>query len=242
MELNALLGQNVHVVIDRPVGYRHKGLVYPVNYGYIPGTTAGDGEEQDAYVLGVDKPIAHFDGTVIGIIRRHNDVEDKLVVAPEGLILHQGQIMEAVHFQEQYFDCSIDCLLRKSCGVIPYRISGETPQFLLLHQTFSKTWSFPKGHMEPGETEEQTASREFFEETGMKTELIQGKRAVLEYPVSPVSQKQVVMFIGQVTGEPVIDGREIDSYRWVTAQELQNYLLPETCEACMPLIAYIEQR
>lgn len=236
MDLNTLLGTSVHVVVDRPIGYCHKGMIYPVNYGYIPGTTAGDGEEQDVYILGVDQPVTEFDGTLIGIIRRHNDNEDKLVAAPQGMRFHQAQIAQAVHFQEQYFDYTIESAFRKSCGVIPYRkVDGQT-QFLLLHQSFSGTWSFPKGHIEVGETEEQTALREFQEETGLNTKLIPGKKTTLEYDVRPGVRKQVVVFLGQVAGEPVIDDKEIDSYRWVTAPELPHYLLPETITACKDLI------
>ena len=106
-----MLGQTVTVTVDRPIGYRHGDIVYPINYGYLPGVMAGDGEEQDAYILGVDAPVECFTGTVIGVIRRHDDCEDKLVVAPEGQRYHQGEIAQAVHFVEQYFRSSIDCLL-----------------------------------------------------------------------------------------------------------------------------------
>ena len=105
--IRQLLGKTVHVEVDRPIGYVHGDIVYPVNYGFIPGTIAGDGEEQDAYILGVDKPLSAFDGTVIGAIRRKNDCEDKLVVAPEGMLFHQGEIAGAVAFQEQYFQSEV---------------------------------------------------------------------------------------------------------------------------------------
>ena len=74
--LDQYLGQMVHVIVDRPMGYIHGDIVYPVNYGYIPGVIAGDGEEQDAYILGVDTALETFDGVVIGIVCRMNDVED----------------------------------------------------------------------------------------------------------------------------------------------------------------------
>lgn len=96
------MGRLVHVVVDRPMGHRHGDMVYPINYGYIPGLIAGDGEEQDAYILGVDEQLTEFDGQVIGAVRRKNDCEDKLVVAPVGMEFHQGQIAEAVRFQEQF--------------------------------------------------------------------------------------------------------------------------------------------
>ena len=158
--LNNLLGKAVHVVVDRPIGYCHKGTVYPVNYGYIPGLMGGDGEEQDAYILGIDTPLSSFDGQVVGAIRRKNDVEDKLIVAPEGMVLHQGQIAEAVHFVEQYFDSYILSLFRKSCGVLPYRVVNSEREYLIVFEAFSHCWSLPKGHMEAGETEVETALRE----------------------------------------------------------------------------------
>ena len=102
--IHDLLGKAVHVEVDRPVGYWHGDILYPVNYGYIPGLLAGDGEEQDVYILGVAEPLEVFDGYIIGAIRRKDDVEDKLVAAPEGMRFHQAQIAEMVAFQEQYFD------------------------------------------------------------------------------------------------------------------------------------------
>jgi hypothetical protein len=153
------MGKLVHVIVDRPIGYRHGDITYPINYGYIPGVVAGDGEEQDAYILGVSEPVAEYDGQVVAAIRRKNDCEDKLVVAPVGTVYHQGQIAEAVRFQEQYFVSTIDSLFRKSCGVIPFRRNGGGTEYLILLQT-NNCWSFPKGHMEAGESEEETALRE----------------------------------------------------------------------------------
>lgn len=101
------LGKVVHIVVDRPIGYHHGDIVYPVNYGYIPGLIAGDGEEQDAYILGISEPLSSFDGCVIGAVLRKNDSEDKLIVAPVGTVLSRMQIAGAVEFQEQYFDTDI---------------------------------------------------------------------------------------------------------------------------------------
>ena len=125
------MGKSVHVVVDRPIGYHHGDMVYPINYGYIPGWIAGDGEEQDAYILGVHEPIAEFDGQVIGAVRRKDDCEDKLVVAPVGTVYHQGQIAEAVYFQEQYFCSRIISCFEKSCGVLPCRIKNGKRDFCL---------------------------------------------------------------------------------------------------------------
>lgn len=105
--IQCLMGKAVHVIIDRPIGYNHKGILYPVNYGYIPGLIAGDGEEQDAYILGVKIPLTEFDGVVIGAVIRKNDVEDKLIVAPDGMRFPPEEIARSVRFQEQFFETEI---------------------------------------------------------------------------------------------------------------------------------------
>ena len=105
--LRRYLGRRVHVIVDRPVGYDHKGILYPVNYGYLPGVIAGDGEEQDAYILGISIPLTEFDGIAIGAAVRNDDAEDKLIVAPEGVSFTREEMTRAVHFQEQYFDSCI---------------------------------------------------------------------------------------------------------------------------------------
>ncbi len=230
-----MLGQTVTVLVDRPIGYRHGDIVYPVNYGYLPGVMAGDGEEQDAYILGVEKPVERFAGTVVGVIRRHDDCEDKLVVAPEGKRYHQGEIAQAVHFVEQYFRSTIDCLLRKSCGVVPFRMNGGEREFLLLLQS-NDCWSFPKGHMDAGGSESETALRELREETGLTAELVPDARVELSYEVSPVTTKQVVLFLGEVRGEPIIQETEIRDHRWIRENELAEYLFPDSLDACMQLL------
>lgn len=105
--LRRYLGQQVYVLVDRPIGYDHKGLVYPVNYGYLPGVYAEDGEEQDVYILGVSVPLEEFDGVIIGAALRKDDVEDKLIAAPEGMTFTREEVESTLHFQEQYFDTEI---------------------------------------------------------------------------------------------------------------------------------------
>ncbi len=218
------LGKTVDVVVDRPVGYAHDtDIHYPVNYGYLPGVTGGDGEEQDVYILGVEEPLDRFIGRIIGAIRRRDDCEDKLVAAPEGVLLHQGQIAEQVHFVERYFSSTIDSLYRKSCGVIPYRRSGREVQVLLVFQRRSQSWSFPKGHMEAWEEEQDTALRELREETGLRAGLEKDFRAAAEYPVWS-GRKQVVLFLGEARGMPEPEQRELEGCRWVTIGEARALL------------------
>jgi inorganic pyrophosphatase len=86
---------------------RHPDICYPINYGYIEGILAPDGEEQDAYILGIDCPAKESTGQIIAISHRQNDVEDKWVVAPEGMTFTKDQILAATYVQEQYFDISV---------------------------------------------------------------------------------------------------------------------------------------
>ncbi len=105
-----MLSKTVTVTVDRPLGSyhpEHKDLYYPINYGYIENITAPDGEWQDAYIIGVNKPVKSFTGTVIAIIHRLNDIEDKLVVAPDGFIATKDEILKAVNFQEKFFEIEI---------------------------------------------------------------------------------------------------------------------------------------
>ncbi len=110
--VKSYLGKTVHIEIDRPIGYVHEkegySLTYPINYGYIPGILGGDGEELDVYLLGVDKPVEEYTVRIIGIVHRHNDVEDKLVAAPVGIDFTADEIADAVKFQEQYYDSEIE--------------------------------------------------------------------------------------------------------------------------------------
>lgn len=235
-KLQELIGNTVHIVVDRPIGYQHGDIVYPVNYGYIPGLLAADGEEQDAYILGVYEPLSEFNGQVIAVICRNNDCEDKLVVAPVGRVYHQAQIAEAVHFQEQYFDTHIISSFERSCGVLPYRLVNGQQEFLLVFEAFSKCWSLPKGHMEAGETEVETALRELFEETGLTATLDTSRSASIEYAISGVARKQVVFYLGKVHGEPRAREGEIESFKWATHEQLKDYLFPDTVRACQDLL------
>ena len=105
------LGKIVSVVIDRPVGFHHvtKGihLDYTINYGFLPGVTGGDGEEQDVYILGISEPLDAFTGRIIGVVRRKDDNEDKFIAAPDGMTFTGKQMEEKLYFVEKYFDSMV---------------------------------------------------------------------------------------------------------------------------------------
>ena len=103
------LDKTLEVKIDRPLGSKHPKhrFIYPVNYGYVPNTISGDGEELDCYVLGIDIPVEKFKGKCIAVIHRTNDDDDKLIIVPEGKNYTDEEIRNYTNFQEQYFESEI---------------------------------------------------------------------------------------------------------------------------------------
>ena len=173
------LGKTVSIKIDRPIGYVHKkekySLVYPVNYGYIPDVFGGDGEELDVYLLGVTEPVEEYTCRVIGAALRRNDVEDKLVAAPEGVNFTAEEIRAQVDFQEKWYDSEIYAMPHFIDGVKENVDYYERPGAYFLPIKDGKIGVAGKegsklffigGGREKGETDEQNLTREVLEEIG----------------------------------------------------------------------------
>ena len=100
------LEKEVEIKIDRPRHPKH-GFIHMINYGFIPNTVSGDGEELDAYLLGEYESVEESKGKVIAIIHRTNDDDDKLIVSKEGKDYSDDAIRALTEFQEKYFDSVI---------------------------------------------------------------------------------------------------------------------------------------
>lgn len=109
VESKSYIGKLVKVKMDRPMGSKHPkhGFIYPVNYGYVPNTISGDGEELDCYVLGVFEPLEKFTGKCIAVIHRTNDNDDKLVIVPQEKDYSDDAIRALTEFQERFFESII---------------------------------------------------------------------------------------------------------------------------------------
>lgn len=103
------LNKTITTKIDRPMGSKHPkhGFIYPINYGYVPNTISGDGEELDCYVLGVFEPLETFTGKCIAVIHRTNDNDDKLIIVPENKSFSNDEIRALTEFQERFFESEI---------------------------------------------------------------------------------------------------------------------------------------
>ena len=105
MNATDFLDQTLTIKIDRPLGSKHPtyGFIYPLNYGYVPDTIAPDGEELDAYILGVFEPLTHFTGKCIAVLHRLDDDDDKLILVPQNKQYTNEQIHALTEFQERFF-------------------------------------------------------------------------------------------------------------------------------------------
>lgn len=104
------LDKIVKIKIDRPIGSSHPNYpdhIYLVNYGYVPNTISGDGEELDCYVLGEYKLLKEYTGKCIAIIHRLNDNDDKLIIAPENKSFTNNEIRLLTDFQEKFYTSKI---------------------------------------------------------------------------------------------------------------------------------------
>jgi len=101
----SFLNQIVEVTVDRQLDSIHPKwkFKYPINYGYLENIFAPDGEQLDAYVLKVNKPVERFTGRVVAIIHRIDDDDDKLIVIPDGESITDEEIEKSVDFQEKWF-------------------------------------------------------------------------------------------------------------------------------------------
>ena len=172
------VGATVRVRIERPAGSahpEHPDLIYPVPYGFVPGLPAQDGEEADAYLVGFSDGAKlragdEAYGTVAAVVYRADDREEKLVVTPPNVFPEPEELRAAVDFTERFFLSSLilpKAVREKSCGAVVFRNNADRIEFLLLRESHSGAWSFPKGHMDEGESPLMTAEREAREETGL---------------------------------------------------------------------------
>ena len=98
------IGKKVTVTVDRKMGSKHPkwGYIYPNNYGYIPNTVSGDGEELDAYILGVFEPVESFEGVCIAVLHRLTDDDDKLIVVPENVDIPMNKLMLSQNIKKDF--------------------------------------------------------------------------------------------------------------------------------------------
>lgn len=179
-----------------------------------------------AYIVSKKHINDELDGVVIAVATL-SDGEEKLIVAPEGEIHYEPELRLILSKLNHVEVQSLRCLYEKSCGAIVFYRAKDNIKVLLVKNNNGRYWSFPKGHIELGEKEEETAVREIKEETDLTVKIIDGFREISDYCPFGKIRKRVVFFLAEAENDTVkIQESEIEDYIWVDldkAKQQCNY-------------------
>ncbi len=212
-----MLGKFVRVRVTSPMHSYNKrfGFKYKLNYGIVEGGKTQKNSVISAYIMGINHPVRNFDGRVIAIVRRNGGKGVVLVVAPKSTRFIINDIRRAIDFAEGKNGFTLECLYESSCGAVVFRNDENEKKFLLIRNKRSAHWGFPKGHIEPGETNEETAIREVFEETGIKIKVLPNFKKFSEYTIQGRIEKAVSIFLAETNDiEYTIQAEEIEECGW----------------------------
>lgn len=233
--LTLMLGKLIRVSITDAVGSQMpNGGTYSLNHGTPIGKFRVSSPITGVLILGIDNPVKHFDGRVIAILRFRDNGEQKLIAAPKSKRFIDWEIKNFIKFFTQNRPFSLDCYYEKSCGAVVYRNIGGVIRYLLIKNRRSSNWSFPKGHVEDGETLLQTARREVLEETGIHLDVFPGFMSKSQYTIQNKIQKTVNIFVGTTKDEQTrIQQEEIEDYIWLPFDGAYKYLKFENDKAIL---------
>lgn len=219
-----MLGSNARAKVVKTAGQkRSDGFVYPLNMGKIYDTE----KNEYAFLLGVDHPVKNFDGRIVAKLElRGQKWMHYWVIAPKSRkYINNVEIMQALDYEKNFSDCDLICYYEHSAGAVTYTFIKGVPHFLLIKNKNSVNWGFPKGHMEKGETEVQTAKREVLEETGIRIQLHDGFEIDSEYTANHTVKKLVSFFVGFSRNTRVVmQEQEISDFIWLPYTEAKRAL------------------
>ena len=153
-----------------------------INEGLYTGYANAEGVNNVGSYIISRKSLNDFMRGVVVAVATLKSGEQKCIVAPEGEIYYEPEIREKLKGLRNVEIQSLNCLYEKSCGaIIIYKANENNHKVLLVKNHNGRYWSFPKGHVEKGETEQQTAIREIKEETGLDVEIVDSFREVSDY-------------------------------------------------------------
>lgn len=222
-----MLGKYVRVRVTKPMHSfdNESGIAYELNFGNVESGIDARSPVKGAYIMGVTHRVRVFEGRVIAIVKRKNMGGIMLVVAPKSKRYIVHNIEDAIEFAEKKGTYDMSCLYECSCGAIVYRIINDEIRFLLIKNKRSLNWGFPKGHMERGEGELETAYREILEETGIRAEFMPDFRYKSEYSIQGRIEKKVIIFLATTKDtSTIIQREEIEEYLWLKYDKAMSLL------------------
>lgn len=178
---------------------------------------------RSAYMVTRKRIKEYFDGVVVAVAEFEGLEGERLIVAQPGEIFYEPELRNLLGKLRNVKVKSLRCLYEKSCGGIIFYKTKQNTKILLVKNNNGRYWSFPKGHIEDGETEQETAIREIREETGLDVTLVSNFREISEYCPFGKIRKRVVFFLARAFTDNVkIQEEEIDSYIWVDLQQARK--------------------
>lgn len=184
------------------------------------GQIVGGRDLRHVYIITNDELHGVIDCTIIAAAIGELSSKTRLIAAPADEVFYEPEIVERLRMTSISYK-KISCIYEKSCGAVIYRYNEKNePRILLVKNHNGKCWTFPKGHIENGEKEEETALREIMEETGLKVEIIPGFRRISSYRPFGKIRKTAVFFLARADKSVVsMQPSEIDYYLWVSIDE-----------------------
>ena len=189
------------------------------------GKTTYLGKEFKVFVIGINEPLTSFRGQVVAIAKdRLEEEEDVWIMAPDRTIIYEPRLISLLGKYLPADRYKYVCYYEKSCGAVMYTTQDGVRKFILI-TNISGHIGFPKGHIEIGEDEKQTALREVYEETGVKTHLIDGFRESYNYLINGFIKKKAVYYLAHFKVEDIrMNIMEISEYRLVDFKEALSHL------------------
>lgn len=184
------------------------------------GFIVGSRDTRQVYIITDSELHGTMDCIVIAAAVGETGMQTRLVAAPLDEVFYEPDIVERLSMTSVKYR-KINCIYEKSCGAVIYRINEKNDvRILLVKNHNGKCWTFPKGHIEMGENEQQTALREIKEETGLSVEIIPGFRQTSSYRPFGKIRKTAVFFLAKADKSIVsMQPSEIDYYLWVSIDE-----------------------
>ena len=189
------------------------------------GKTTHQGKDIKVFVIGFNEALSSFRGQVVAIAKdRLEKEEDVWIIAEEKTIVYEPKLISLLGKYLPADRYKYVCYYEKSCGAVMYTNVDGIRKYILI-TNISGHIGFPKGHIELGEDEKQTALREVYEETGVKTRIIDGFRESYNYLINGFIKKKAVYYLAPFNVEDIkMNIMEISEYRLVTFEEALSIL------------------